>query len=65
MTFTPRNVVNLHILYDLNTWSQGLNADFTLKDCLFWAVKLTKTADPERYSYWGCGIGFDSGLLFS
>ena len=46
-------------------WSQDLNADFTLKDHLFGAVKLTKNPDPDKYSYSGYGIGFDSRSLFS
>ena len=28
------------------------------------AVKLTKSADPDKYSYSGYGIGFDSRSLF-
>ena len=32
LTFTPRNVVNLFIVYEWDTWSQDLNADFTVKD---------------------------------
>ena len=26
--------------------------DFTLDNCLFGAVKLTKNADPDKYEYW-------------
>ena len=63
--FTPNNVVNLYIAYELNIWSQDLNAEFTLKDCLFGAVKLTENANPNNFSYSGYGIGFDSRLLFS
>ena len=63
--FTPRNVVNLFIVYELDAWSWDLNADFTLKDCLFGSVNLTKNADPDKYSYSGYGIGFDSRSLFS
>ena len=37
-TFTPRSVVNLIIVCELDTWSQDLKGDFTLKDCLFDAV---------------------------
>ena len=33
--YTPKNVVNLYIVYEFNMWSQDLNAEFTLKDCLF------------------------------
>ena len=37
--FTSNNVVNLFIVYKLDTWSRDLNAEFTLKDCLFGNVK--------------------------
>ena len=59
-TFAPRNVVNLYIAFKLGTWSQDLNADFTLKDCLLGAAELIKNADPDNYSYSRYGIGFDS-----
>ena len=42
-----------------------LNAEFTLTDCLLGAVKLTKNANPNKSSYSGYGIGFDSPSLFS
>ena len=64
-TFAPRNVANLFIVYKLGTWSQHLNKDFTLKDSLFGAAKLIKSADPDKYSYLGYDIGFDSRSLFS
>ena len=63
--FVPNNVVNLYIVYELNTWSQDLNAEFMLKDCLFGTVKITKNANPNKYSYSGYGIGVDSLSLFS
>ena len=47
VTFTPRNIIHLFSFYELGTWSRYLNADFTLKDCLFRAIKLTKNADPD------------------
>ena len=65
ITFAPNNVVNLFIIYELNKWSQDLNAEFTLKDCLFGAVKITKNGDPDKYSYSGYGSGFDSCSFFS
>ena len=34
VNFTPRNVVNVFIVYELDTWSKNFNAYFTLKDCL-------------------------------
>ena len=35
-------MVNLFIAYELDTWSRDLNAGFTLQDCLFGSVKITK-----------------------
>ena len=32
--FTPNNVINLSIVYELDGWSRDLNTDFTIKDCL-------------------------------
>ena len=58
-------MVNLFIVYELNIWTQDLNAEFTLKDCLLGAVKLTKNANPNKYSYSGNGTGFDSCSIFS
>ena len=45
-------------------WSGDLNTNFILKDHLFGAVKLTKNADPDKYSYSRYGIGLDSRSLF-
>ena len=55
-TYTPPNRINFFIFYELHTWSQDLNSDFTLKDCLFGGVELTKS---------GYGIGFNSCSEFS
>ena len=52
-------VVNLFIFYEFDTLSQDLNTDFTLKDGLFWHVKLTKNAEPDKHIYTGYGTGFD------
>ena len=52
--------MNLFIVYELCSWSQDFNAKFTLKDCLFGNVEITKNADPNKYSYSGYEIGFDS-----
>ena len=51
--FTTNNVVNLFIVYELDSWSQDLNTDFTLRDFLFGFVKLNKNADPHKYEYSG------------
>ena len=65
IAYTPNNVVNLFIVYELDRWSQDLNAEFTLKDCLFGNVRITKNADPNKYSYSGCEIEFDSRTVIS
>ena len=49
----------------MNTWSRGLNADFTLDDYLFGLVKFTKNVDPDKYGYSGYGIRFDVRSQFS
>ena len=49
VTFTPRNVENLFTVYELERWSQDLNAEFTLKVCLFGAFRLTINTDPDKY----------------
>ena len=49
--YTPKNVVNIFIIYELDSQSRDLGTDSTLGSCLFGGVKLLK------YSY---GIGFDT-----
>ena len=44
---------------------KNLNTAFTLDDCLFGAVKLTKNADPDKQVYSGYGTGFDVHQDFS
>ena len=61
----PKKVINLYISYTLNPWLRNLNIDFTLKNCLFGSVKLTKNADPDKCKYSGYEIGFDSRSEFS
>ena len=56
----PKKVINLYISYTLSLWLRNLNTDFTLKNCLFGSVKLTKNADPDKYKYSGYDTGFDS-----
>ena len=55
--FTSRNVINIYIVYELDTCSRDLNTVFT-KDCI-------KNADPDQYGCSGFDIGFDSCTQFS
>ena len=56
----PKKVINKYIFYILNQWSRDLNTEFTLVNCLFWSVKLDKTADPDKYMYGGYNLDFVS-----
>ena len=60
----PKKVINLYSSYTLGSQLRNLNTDFTLGNCLFGSVKLTKNADLDRYKYTGYGIGFDSRSEF-
>ena len=41
-------MVNLYISYTLDKWPKHIDADFTLSNCLFGAVKVTKNADSDK-----------------
>ena len=49
---------------NLNPQLKNLKADFTLNNCSFRSVKLTKNADLDKYKYSGYGMGFDSRSEF-
>ena len=42
-------MVNLFVVYELDTWPRDLNIKFTIGECLFGAVKLTKNTNPDKY----------------
>ena len=44
----PKKVINLYISYTLGRQIRNLNTDFTLVNCLFGSVKLTKNADLDK-----------------
>ena len=44
---------------------RNLKTDFTLNNCLFGSIKLTKNGDPDRYKYSGYGIELDYRSEFS
>ena len=58
--YIPKKTINLYISYILNSWLRNLNTDFTLNNCFFGSVKLTKNADLDKYKSSDCSIGFDS-----
>ena len=67
ITFTPRNELNLFIVYELDASSRDLDSNFTPKECFSRAVKLAEKADPDKYFNSGYGTGFSLGfsLIFS
>ena len=44
-----KKVINLYNSCILSPWLRNLNTDFTLNNCLFGSVKLTKNADPGKH----------------
>ena len=62
--YTTKKLINIYIYYILSPWLKNLNTDFTLKNCLFGSVKLTKNADPNKYKYSSYRIGFGSCWKF-
>ena len=60
------SVVNIYIVYKLDPISYSRNADFTIQNALFGAVKITEDAtDSDHNKYTGYGICFDEGSDFS
>ena len=53
------------VVYELGTWPRDLNTNFTLGGCFFGGIKLTKNADPVKYSYSSYGIGIDIQIEYS
>ena len=55
-------IVNTYIVY--KTSPKTINSNFISKNCLFGAVKITNTIDPDtdKWKYSGYGIGFDSSI---
>ena len=51
-------ILNLCIVYEFMKPHNPVNC-FSLKDCLFGTVKLTKNADKSKFTYNGRGIEFD------
>ena len=48
---SKQNIYIFFIVYELSKWSQDLNSDFTVKDCLFGSDVLAKNARPDKYVY--------------
>ena len=62
--FTPKSVVNVFIVYELDSWPRDLGSDFTLGGDLFEGLKLAKNVAPDNYVCSGYGIGFDTRIEY-
>ena len=63
ISFTKK-VINLYISYTLGPQLRNTNTDFTLSNCFFGSIKLTKNDDTDKHKYNVYGIGFDSRSEF-
>ena len=57
-------VINICNVYELKNISTD-NAEFTVSNGLFGAVKITKDVNTSHYAYSGYGICFDTGGTFT
>ena len=48
VSFLHKNIVNLYISYELDTWWKVLNTAFTLGNNFFGAIKQTNSVDPDK-----------------
>ena len=60
-----KNVINVYIVYKLDTVSNIRDDTFTVQNALFGGIKITKNIDTNKYKYEEYGICFDEGGMFS
>ena len=59
------NVVNIYIVYKLDTINNTTNTNYTIQNALFGPAKITKNNDISKNKYEGYGICFDEGGTFT
>ena len=59
ITFCCGTSVKVAIIFEINLWLNDLDSKFTILNYLFSAVKFTKNANPDKYSYSEYVIRFD------
>ena len=58
-------MVNIYIVYKLDSLASTIDTSFTIQNALFGAMKITKNAtDNSKNKYKGYGIWFDEGSEF-
>ena len=63
--FTPNKIINLYIVFKIESWPIYTEDALALRNSLFGGVKLNKNLDPDKYFYSGYGISFDIHGTFS
>ena len=58
------NVINIYIVYKLDTIASSRDTTFTIQNALFGAMQITKNADNSKNNYKGYGICFDERSEF-
>ena len=64
LKYTYGKTVNIYTVHKIAASSSN-NADPTVRNTLFDAVRLTENVDIDKYQYSGYGIGFDRRRAFS
>ena len=57
-------VINIYVVYKLDPKTSTRNADYTIQNPLFGAMKNTKNTDSSKNNYIGYGLCFDEGGEF-
>ena len=64
ISFDHKNVIKLYIVYDIMC-GHIIQALIEIRKFVISVISLTKNTDPNKRSYSGYGIGFDSRVSFS
>ena len=51
MVFTTNKIIKFCIAIEIKSWPYYFKNSFTLRNSLFGGAKLTKIADPDKYSF--------------
>ena len=61
-SFYSNFILSFYMVYELNNWQDNPSNNFTLKNCLLGATKLTRNTIKCRLIYNGQGIAFDDAV---
>ena len=61
-SFYSNFFLSFYMVYELNNWQDNPSNNFTLKNCLLSATKLTRNTIKSRLIYNDQGIAFDDAV---